>query len=228
MTQITDQLDNIRRRIARAAEAAGRAADDITLLAVSKQQPADAIEAAWRAGQRHFAENYLQEALQKMRALSHLDIQWHFIGRIQANKTRPIAEHFQWVHTIDRERIAVRLNEHRPDAAARLKVFVQINQGHEPQKGGAAEADAEALARLIAAQPRLELRGLMSIPPSGGERETRRYFERLRALRDDLIARGVGAESLSMGMSADFELAIACGSDFVRVGSAIFGPRPPR
>lgn len=227
MTQITDQLADIRGRIARAAEAAGRTADDITLLAVSKQQPAEALRAAWDAGQRHFAENYLQEALEKMRALSDLDIQWHFIGRIQSNKTRLIAERFDWVHTVDREKTAARLNAHRPEDLPPLKVFIQINQGDETQKAGISTQAAESLAQAVERLPRLQLEGLMSIPPKSLDTGVS-YFRELARLRIELNERGLPVGHLSMGMSADYEEAIASGSDFVRLGTAIFGPRSAR
>jgi PLP dependent protein len=221
-------LADIRERVANAARASSRAPDEILLVAVSKQQSTDAIEAAWRAGVRHFAENYLQEALIKMAALSSLDIQWHFVGRIQSNKTRPIAEHFDWVHTVDRAKVAIRLNEQRDDHAAPLNVFVQVNQGREAQKAGAPVAEIEDLTRLVASLPRLKLRGLMSMPPGRGDPDrSAPYFEGLRELAAELGARGVEMDSLSMGTSADFETAIAHGATCLRIGAAIFGPRMP-
>lgn len=196
------------------------------ILAVSKQQPADAVEAAWQAGQRHFAENYLQEALAKMDRLGSLDIEWHFVGRVQSNKTRSIAERFGWVHTVDRARIAVRLNDQRPVSLPPLNVLIQVNQAGEKQKAGVAPADVEALARLIVTQPRLRLAGLMTLPPAAEPPESNAvHFRELSKLRDRLGTRGIAMDTLSMGMSADFETAIACGSTCVRIGTAIFGAR---
>ena len=196
----------------------------MNIVAVSKQQSADAIAAAHRAGLRHFGESYVQEALPKMAALADLPITWHFIGSAQTNKTRAIAEHFDWVHTIDRSKIAERLSAQRPHLAAPLNVLIQVNQGGETQKGGVAEPEVEALARSILALPRLKLRGLMTIPPPSGERAST-FFAELAALRTRLAATGIGLDTLSMGMSADFEPAVEAGATFVRIGTAIFGPR---
>ncbi len=226
MSRIRENLADIRARVANSLVNASRAGDEVVILAVSKQQSADAVEAAWRAGQRHFAENYLQEALAKLDRLGKLDIAWHFIGRIQSNKTRPIAERFGWVHTVDRARIALRLNEHRPVSLPPLNVLIQVNQAGETQKAGVAPSDVEALARLIVQQPRLRLAGLMTIPPvAEPPRSNAAYFHELSELRDRLHARGIATDALSMGMSADFETAIACGSTCVRIGTAIFGAR---
>lgn len=226
MTQITDHLAEIRDRIAKAATAVGRSADDVMLLAVSKQQSIDAIKEAWQAGQRPFAESFVQEALNKMRHLEHLNIEWHFIGRVQANKTRAIAEHFRWVHTIDRAKIATRLNAHRPEHAPALNVLIQVNQGGESQKAGVAVTGLRELAELVATQPRLLLRGLMTIPPNtASDAQKARHFEGLRNLAEELSRQGIEMDVLSMGMSADFELAIRHGSSCVRVGTALFGHR---
>ena len=168
MTDITAHLANIVERIARATEHARRARDSVQIIAISKQQPASAIAEAYAAGVRHFGESYVQEALPKMAELQGLDITWHFVGRLQANKTRAIAEHFDWVHTVDRVKIAERLNEQRPHFAARLNVLLQINQGGEEQKAGVSEQDAAALAREVVALPQLALRGLMTLPPREG------------------------------------------------------------
>ena len=196
------------------------------IVAVSKQQSTEAIVTAFDAGQRHFGESYVQEAVAKMDALEKLHLTWHFIGQLQANKTRLVAERFQWVHTVDRERIAARLSEQRPVFAPPLNVLIQVNQADEPQKAGVAEADVEALARTIRALPRLALRGLMTIPPSNGSAaDSRALFERLARLRAQLAANDPAIDTLSMGMSADFENAIAAGSTCVRIGTAIFGPR---
>jgi PLP dependent protein len=221
VTEITDHLADIVERVARASQRARRARD-VTIVAVSKSQSSNAIASAFHAGQRHFGESYAQEAVRKMAELGSLDIAWHFIGRIQANKTRVVAERFHWAHTIDRDQIAVRLNAQRPAAAAPLNVLIQVNQGNEPQKAGVAEADVAALAARIATLPRLKLRGLMTVPPAG---DAAGWFERLAALQASLVAKGIPLDTLSMGMSADFEAAIAAGGNCVRIGTAIFGPR---
>lgn len=226
MTEITAHLADIVERVARATERARRPADSVQIIAVSKQQPASAIAAAYAAGVRHFGESYVQEALPKMAELAHLDITWHFIGRLQANKTRPIAENFSWVHTVDRLRIAERLSEQRPQHAAPLNVLIQINQGDEEHKAGIRAQEAGALAREISALPRLALRGLMTLPPQSGEAAAA-WFSALAALQARLIADGIAVDTLSMGMSADFEAAIAAGAHFVRIGTAIFGARAP-
>jgi pyridoxal phosphate enzyme (YggS family) len=226
VTQITDHLAKTLDRIAIALASAGRPADAAMLLAVSKQQPTAAVEAAYRAGQRRFGESVVQEALAKMEQLAQLDIEWHFIGRIQSNKTRAIAERFQWVHTVDRARIAARLNEQRPHFAPPLKVLIQVDLAGEPQKGGVDAAALPALAEFVAAQPRLELKGLMTIPPADEPVGLRRArFERLAELHRELCAEGLALDTLSMGMSADYELAIAAGSTCVRIGTGVFGPR---
>ena len=223
MTEITYHLSEIVRRVARAAELANRP-NDVTIIAVSKQQPIEKIAEAFHAGQRHFGESYVQEAIPKMDALRHLDITWHFIGAIQSNKTRAIAERFDWVHTLDRQKTAARLNEQRPYHAPPLNVLIQVNQAGEQQKRGTPEAQVEEIARAISALPRLRLRGLMTIPPpftaSG-----RAWFVELAALRDRLRLEGHALDTLSMGMSDDFEVAIAAGSNCVRIGTAIFGQR---
>ena len=206
-----------------ALQDAGRGTDEILILAVSKRQPVAAIEAAFQAGQAHFGENYVQEARTKIAALESRPLVWHFIGQLQANKTREVAEHFQWVHTLDRTRIARRLNDQRPYGAPPLEVCIQVNQGGEPGKGGVEPGEVTELARQISQFPRLRLRGLMSIPPAAGE--PARYFSELRRLRDRLISLGIPMDTLSMGMSADLEPAVAASSTIVRIGTAIFGPR---
>jgi pyridoxal phosphate enzyme (YggS family) len=226
VTQITDHLADIRERVVRAAQQAARGTDGVTIVAVSKQQSAQAIATAFHAGQKHFGESYVQEAIPKMDALQTLDLTWHFIGQLQANKTRAVAERFQWVHTVDRDRIAVRLSEQRPYFAPPLNVLIQVNQAAELQKAGVSEGNVAELAKIIQALPRLTLRGLMTIPPLYSTvAETRMLFERLAALRADLAADGISMDTLSMGMSADFEIAIAAGATCVRIGTAIFGPR---
>lgn len=196
------------------------------IVAVSKGQPAEAIDRVYAAGQRHFGESYVQEALPKIEALRGRDIEWHFIGRVQANKTRPIAEHFHWVHTVDREKVAVRLNDARPHYAPPLNVLLQVNLAGEPQKGGVSEAELAPLVAAVSRLPRLALRGLMTIPPAEASAdESAALFDRLKSLQDRFAAEHPGMDVLSMGMSGDFELAIACGSTCVRIGTAIFGPR---
>lgn len=226
MSDIAAGLENLRARIATAAAAAGRAADAIRLVAVSKTRPEADIAAAAAAGQRDFGENYLQEALPKIAALRDLRLVWHFIGPIQANKTRDVAAHFDWVHSVDRFKIARRLSEQRPDAAGPLNVCLQVNIDAESTKAGVAPAEAANLALEIAALPRLRLRGLMAIPAPAAEMEMqRRPFAALRRLRDELNASGLALDTLSMGMTGDLEAAIAEGATIVRVGTAIFGRR---
>jgi hypothetical protein len=222
VTEITDHLADIVARVTSAA-ARSKSARRITIVAVSKQQSSEKIAEAARAGQNDFGESYVQEAIPKMEALRDLPITWHFIGAIQTNKTRSIAERFQWVHTVDRDKIAARLNEQRPHFAPPLNVLIQVNQAGEQQKGGVPEADVAPLARQILALPKLKLRGLMTIPPQSGD--AARWFRGLAGLRDRLCAEGVPLDTLSMGMSADFEAAIAAGSNCVRIGTAIFGER---
>jgi PLP dependent protein len=221
VTEITDHLANIVERVASAARRA-RDSADVTIVAVSKAQPASAISAVFHAGQTHFGESYVQEAAAKMDELAALRITWHFIGRIQTNKTRAIAERFAWVHTVDRDKTALRLSEQRPPSAPPLNVLIQVNQANEPQKGGVAPAEVSALARTIRSLPRLALRGLMTVPPQQG---AARWFAELAKLRSELGADGIELDTLSMGMSDDFEIAIAAGSNCVRIGTAIFGPR---
>ena len=227
MTQITDHIAETAERVRKARSGASLGPENPKILAVSKRQPAAAIRAAYESGLRDFGENVVQEALPKIEALKSLDICWHFIGRIQSNKTRDIAENFDWVHTIDRLKIAQRLNDQRPHHATPLNVCIQVNQAAESQKGGIAEADVGELAAAIAKLPALKLRGLMSLPPATDDPEkSAPYFARLRNLADDLEAEGFTMDTLSMGMSSDLEVAIREGSTIVRVGTAIFGPRP--
>jgi len=222
VTEITEHLRGIAARVARAARLAGLATD-VTIVAVSKQRTSEEIAEAFRAGQRDFGESYAQEAVRKIDALRDLDVTWHFIGALQANKTRLVAEKFQWVHTVDRDKIAARLNEQRPHFAPPLDVLIQVNQAREAQKSGAAVEDVPALARAILALPRLRLRGLMTIPPADSDPEP--WFRALAALQARLRGEGLALDTLSMGMSADFEKAIAAGSNCVRIGTAIFGSR---
>ena len=213
-------------RIEAAAQHAGRAPDSVRLLAVSKQQPAARVRVVADAGQREFGENYVQEGLAKIDALRDLPITWHFIGQLQGNKTRDVAAAFQWVHTLDRDRIAARLSTQRPHFAGPLHVLLQVRLAEEAGKGGVEPADLPRLAEIVAGLPRLRLRGLMCIPPPATDEAAQRAaFARLRTLLDDLNGRGHGLDTLSMGMSADLESAVAEGATIVRVGTAVFGPR---
>ena len=221
-----DRLAGVLGRIEAAARRAGRDPTGVRLLAVSKQQAADRVRAAAAAGQREFGENYLQEALPKIAELDDLGLTWHYIGQLQSNKTRDVAARFQWVHTVDRPRIAERLSAQRPHWAGPLEVLLQVKIDDEPGKGGVAPAEAAALADVVAGLPRLRLRGLMCIPaPVTGEDAQRRPFRRLRELLDGLAARGHAVDTLSMGMSDDLEAAVLEGATIVRVGTALFGPR---
>lgn len=226
MTMIADNLHAVRTRIAQACTAAGRPVDAVQLLAVSKTFGPDAVQQAFDAGQRAFGENYIQEAVEKITALAALPIEWHCIGPIQSNKTRLVAEHFQWAHTVDRLKIAQRLSEQRPAHLPPLQVCVQVNVDGGPTKSGVVPAEALALARAVAQLPRLRLRGLMCIPePAPDLVAACAVFTRARGLFDALNAAGLGLDTLSMGMSADVDAAVASGSTQVRVGSAIFGVR---
>ena len=216
----------LRERIAAAAARSGRTAESVTLLAVAKAQPAQLIRAAAAEGVRDFGESYLDEALEKLALLQDLPLTWHFIGRLQANKTRPVAERFAWVHGIDRLRIAQRLSAQRPFHAPALNVCIQVNLAAEAAKGGVSPADLPALARQLAALPRLKLRGLMCIPPQESDPlRQRQWFAQLRRLQEALNAGGADLDTLSMGMSGDFESAILEGATVVRIGTALFGPR---
>ncbi len=226
MSTIDINLQAVSARVRRAVQAAGRSASAVTLLAVSKTFSADAVRECAAAGQRAFGENYLQEALDKIEVLHALDLVWHFIGPIQSNKTRPIAENFAWVHSVERERVALRLNDARPAHLPPLNVCLQVNISGEASKSGVAPGDAAALAHAIAALPRLKLRGLMAIPePTPDVALRRRRFALLRDIQAQLMAAGHALDTLSMGMSDDLEDAIAEGATLVRVGTAIFGKR---
>jgi hypothetical protein len=221
-----ERLASVLARIESAARRAGRDPSEVTLLAVSKQQPAVVVRAAAAAGQRQFGENYVQEALAKLESLRDLPLTWHFIGQLQANKTRDVAVAFQWVHTLDRAKIAARLSAHRPHYAGPLDVLLQVRLAEEDGKGGVAPEQLPALAEIVAGLPRLRLRGLMCIPPPQADAALARApFRRLRELALDLNRGGYLLDTLSMGMSADLEAAIAEGATIVRVGTAIFGPR---
>lgn len=226
MTAILSNLQAVHAAIDQAALLARRDAATITLLAVSKTVPASVIREAYSLGQQAFGENFVQEALDKMRDLRDLPLQWHFIGPIQSNKTRAIAENFSWVHSVDRLKIAQRLSEQRPGNLPPLNVCLQINVSGEATKGGVAAVDAEALAHAIAILPRLKLRGLMAIPaPAAGLAEQRAAFAQMRELLMKLNAAGLNLDTLSMGMSHDLTAAILEGATIVRVGTAIFGSR---
>jgi len=223
---ITGNMAKLRERVRIAARSSGREAGTIAVLAASKAQSAGAIRAAAAAGIAEIGENYLQEALEKIERLRDLPLTWHFIGPVQSNKTRRIAAHFDWVHSVDRAKIARRLSAQRPPELAPLNVCLQVNIGGESGKSGVAPASLAALADEVAALPRLKLRGLMAIPaPSGSEREQRAAFGAVRECLDLLRGSHPELDTLSMGMSADLEAAIAEGSTLVRVGTAVFGPR---
>ena len=226
MTMIEINLRAVRDRMALACQAAGRDASEVTLLAVSKTFGPDAVLAAHAAGQNAFGENYIQEAVEKITALRHLPLQWHCIGPIQSNKTRLVAEHFDWVHTVDRLKVAQRLSEQRPATLAPLQVCIQVNADGGASKSGVLPEEALALAQQVAALPGLRLRGVMSIPEPAPDFESAcALFMTVRAVFDALNAQGLALDTLSIGMSADLEAAIHCGSTLVRVGSAIFGGR---
>ncbi|HEV2286865.1 MAG TPA: YggS family pyridoxal phosphate-dependent enzyme [Steroidobacteraceae bacterium] len=224
---LPERVRAVEERIAAAAARAGRSAHSVTLLAATKAQPPEVLRAAADCGLRHFGESYLQEALPKLDALRDRALTWHFIGQIQANKTRTIAERFAWVHAVDRLKIAARLAAQRPHYAPPLDVCLQVHIGGEASKGGVEAVELPALARAVAALPRLRLRGLMCIPPEETEvARQRAWFRELGQLYASLNSQGLKLDTLSMGMSGDFEAAIAEGATLVRVGTALFGPRP--
>ncbi|MDO3387596.1 YggS family pyridoxal phosphate-dependent enzyme [Gilvimarinus sp. SDUM040013] len=229
MHKIDEKLANVTARLERAAEQAGRPRTEIMLIAVSKTQSAERLRQAYQWGQRRFGENYLQEALDKQQALADLsDIEWHFIGPIQSNKTRAIAEHFSWVHSVDRLKIARRLSDARPPELEPLNVCIQVNIDSEPSKAGVSPEQLPELAAAIAALPQLNLRGLMAIPaPGKNHHDQQASFTQLTNLIQSLRQTGVSSplDTLSMGMSADLEAAIAAGATMVRIGTDIFGPR---
>lgn len=223
MSTLADNLSAISARIASAARAAGRDPASVQLLAVSKTKPASAIREIHAAGVCDFGENYLQEALTKQQALGDLPLIWHFIGPIQSNKTKSIAEHFDWVHSVDRLKIAQRLSEQRPAGLAPLNICLQVNVSGEDSKSGCAPADLPALAKAVAALPNLRLRGLIAIPEPTDDRAAQEAaFATLRQLQEGL---DLGLDTLSMGMSHDLEAAIAQGATWVRIGTALFGAR---
>ena len=227
MTTIRDNLQRVHERVAAACAAAHRNVNEVTLLAVSKTFGPEAVREAFAAGQTAFGENYIQEAVEKIGLLADLPLQWHCIGPIQSNKTRLVASHFHWAHTVDRLKVAQRLSEQRPAHLEALQVCIQVNIDGGPTKAGVAPGEVAALARDVALLPRIALRGLMTIPePAADFAAQKAIHARARALFDDLRADGIAMDTLSMGMTADLEAAIAAGSTMVRIGTAIFGGRP--
>jgi len=226
MTTITDRLQDILATI-QSAQASSQYQQCVKLIAVSKAQSAAAIREAYTAGQTIFGENYLQEALDKQAQLTDLDIEWHFIGPIQSNKTQPIGQHFAWVHSVDRLKIAQRLNDARPAQLPPLQICIQVNVSNEDSKSGVLPAELAALATEIEKLPRLKLRGLMAIPaPTLDVNQQIAQFKLVRECYDALVAQGFALDTLSMGMSEDYAAAISQGASFVRIGSALFGARP--
>ena len=229
MTMIESNLQAVRARVSAACIAAGRDVQSVTLLAVSKTVDADAVRRALAAGQRVFAENYVQEAVDKIQALRQQHLQWHCIGPVQSNKTRLVAGHFDWLQSLDRLKIAQRLDAQRPPDLPPLQVCIQVNTDGGPTKAGVAPEALLALAQAITALPRLKLRGIMTIPePTADFAAACALHARAKQLFDLLNAQGLGLDTLSMGMSADLEAAIHAGSTMVRIGSAIFGERSPK
>ena len=223
MSPIAVNLQAIRRRISEALQGDSR---DISVVAVSKSQPPEAIRAAFAAGARHFGESYVQEAVPKIAALAGLAATWHFIGHVQGNKAREVATTFHWVHGVDRARIAAALARARPEGAPRLDVCVQVNISGEATKAGVAPGEALGLAREVAAMPRLNLRGLMGMAGATADAATQRaQFAQLRRTFEEITAAGIALDTLSMGMSHDFEAALAEGATMLRIGTAIFGDR---
>ena len=223
---LTDNIAKVRSRISAAVTAAGRDPASVELIAVSKTKPASLIEQAYEVGLRHFGENYVSEALKKIEVCKHLTICWHFIGPLQSNKTRAVAEHFDWIHSIDRLKLARRLNDQRPDSLSPLNICLQTNLDQEATKSGITdEAELVDLVAAVSELPNLRLRGLMAIPPAQNNQDAQRQaFARVRELSLQYCA-PVGANELSMGMSGDLEAAIAEGATMVRIGTDIFGTR---
>jgi len=224
--RVTENFRKIQDLLAKAAAEAGRMPEEIRLLAVSKKKPVELVLEAAIAGQRDFGENFVQEGLKKIDEAGRDDLIWHFIGHLQANKTGPVAEHFQWVHTVDRLKIAGRLSRQRPHTSSDLNVCIQVNIDAEEAKAGVSEADVPALARAVSELPRLKLRGLMCIPAvREGFEEQRRPFAKMRLLKEKLEESGISIDTLSMGMTADYVAAIHEGATIVRIGTALFGAR---
>jgi pyridoxal phosphate enzyme (YggS family) len=227
-TTMASRLKATQQRLAEAARLANRDPATILLLAVSKTQPPDVIQTAYDAGLRAFGENYIQEAVEKQPMLP-ADIEWHCIGPVQSNKSKLVAEHFDWCHTVDSLKLAERLNNQRSPALPPLNVCIQLHVGGEDSKSGISAGEVPSVAAAIAELPRLRLRGLMTIPPASDDpAEQRRWFAEARTVYEQLRAQYPTVDTLSMGMSGDLEAAIAEGSTMIRVGSALFGPRPPK
>ena len=227
MNNLKVNLDNIRSRVASACKQAGREPAGITILAVSKKHPVERIEALNRLGQASFGENYVQEALTKMTHFTNRDITWHFIGPLQSNKTREVAQHFQWVQSVDRIKILRRLSNQRPPNLPALNVCIQVNIDREPQKAGVLPEQVGELVDAARSLTRLRLRGLMTIPKTASEQhDPSASYARMNTLFQGLIDGGLELDTLSMGMSADLEAAIMHGSTMVRIGTDLFGPRP--
>ena len=226
MIRVTENLRKIRDLLAKAAADAGRSADTVGLLAVSKKQPSTSVIEAARAGQRDFGENQVVEGLEKIKTVANDELVWHFIGHLQTNKTRPVAEHFDWVHSVDRWKTADRLSRQRPATLGDLNICLQVNVDEEASKSGMTVDTLRDLAGRIADLPRIRLRGLMCLPAIRHDfDEQRQPFARLRRLADQLRADGIPTDTLSMGMSDDYRAAIFEGSTIVRIGTAVFGPR---
>jgi hypothetical protein len=226
MSAIASSLQAVRRRIATAARDFGRSPDEISLLAVSKTWPVDCVLEASRAGQRSFGENYVQEGVAKVLATAGLGLEWHFIGPLQSNKTRLVAEHFSWVHSIERLKVAERLSAQRPEDLPPLSVCIEVNVSGAATKSGCKPEEALELCRAVSGLPRLKVRGLMTIPDAAdGFAAQRVPFRQLRELREQIRAAGLPLDTLSMGMSGDLEAAVAEGATIVRIGTAIFGER---
>lgn len=229
MSSIAQSLEKIRNRVTVLERRYGRPPGSTRVLAVSKTKSAEAVRTAVEAGQREFGENHVQDALTKLDAIAELDLVWHFIGPIQSNKTRVVAARFDWVHSIDRAKIARRLNDQRPDSMPALNVCIQVNVSAEDSKSGVEPGALEALAEVVSELPRLKLRGLMALPRPCEDLELqRRPFAALREMLETLNTSGHTLDTLSMGMTDDMEAAIAEGATIVRIGTAIFGPREPR
>lgn len=222
---LAERLSRLEQRIDAACRSAGRRRDELTLIAVGKTRPAEELRAAHAAGVRCFGENYVDEAVAKIDALSDLDAEWHYIGPIQSNKTRILGERFDWVQTVDRAKIVRRLGDQRPAALGPLSVLIQVNIDREAQKAGCDEREVDALADAVAERESLSLRGLMAIPAVAAGDDARAPFARMRSLYERLRRRHPGVDTLSMGMSGDLEAAIAEGATMVRIGTALFGPR---
>jgi len=226
MSSIAQSLEEIRNRVTVLEGRYGRSPGEVSVLAVSKTKPPEAVRAAAEVGQRDFGENHLQDALTKLDGLEDLDLVWHFIGPVQSNKTRVVAARFDWVHSIDRAKIARRLNEQRPEDLPPLEVCLQVNVSGEASKSGVEPDKVEELAGVVSEMPRLRLRGLMTLPhPCEDLEEQRRPFATLRGIKESLNAGGLALDTLSMGMTNDMEAAIAEGATIIRIGTAIFGAR---